>query len=743
MYINQRSYLMNKNSILNTYISHCHNNLIENDRILSLLKNMGIFERFIVDNFQLGYADGNLENMIQENISLKQELTEIGLLNNNKDCFANYIIIPILDENKAIVNIAGYSPYPQTKNKVIFLNAKGIFNCSFLAKSKKIYFTESPIDCLLLIQNDYANSTFIMGDEKKYISFLSENKIHKACFTFQGKAKLFYEMTMNGITCQRFNLDFNNLKNGNARQYLEKMFSAENKVSEKSDDTIMKIEKGFLFQFPHLNYRVIGNFNEYSLTMKANIKAYKDKDVFVDSIDLYKNRDRNNYVFNLMDKFQFRDQVQLEQDMSQIIEVIEKHKQKKENEKKKEKPELTDHQKQIGLKFLKNPNLIDEIDNDLTRLGYVRERKNKILLYLIMTSRLTVSPLSGIIISRSSAGKSVILDLIERLCPEEELVSISDLSSNAMFYFGENDLKHKFVVIGEKVGSESSEYPIRELISKKSISKAIPIKDAVTSEIKTQMRKVNGPVAYCETGTSQVNEENLTRYFICSIDESELQTRLIHEQQRFDATFEGFLKSLDLDKITQKHVYAQRLLKPVYVFNPFAPKLKFPANKLKTRRDHQKFMRLIMVICFLHQYQRKVKKHKLSKNKIIEYIECTHYDYKVAYELLKDGILDNTLDDIPRGAKELMNLIKKYLKKQSQKDKLPQEKLIFSRKQIREYTGWSFVQIRNNFRMLKDYEYIELINNRKGQAHQYKLAPDYKDTDIHNQILSPEELENI
>ena len=119
----------------------------------------------------------------------------------------------------------------------------------------------------------------------------------------------------------------------------------------------------------------------------------------MDSIELYKNRERQNFIFNVMDKFNFRDQIQLENDLNQIIEVIENHIEKKANEKKKQKPELTDYQKDIGTKFLQNESLIDELANDITKFGYVREDKNKILLYLIMTSRLLDNPLHSIIIS--------------------------------------------------------------------------------------------------------------------------------------------------------------------------------------------------------------------------------------------------------------------------------------------------------------------------------------------------------
>ena len=75
-----------------------------------------------------------------------------------------------------------------------------------------------------------------------------------------------------------------------------------------------------------------------------------------------------------------------------------------------------------------------------------------------------------------------------------------------------------------------------------------------------------------------------------------------------------------MDKIVNKHIYAQRLLRKVWAFNPYAELLTFPSSKLKTRRDNDKFLRLINVICFLHQYQRKTKKLKLENGETVEYI---------------------------------------------------------------------------------------------------------------------------
>ena len=184
------------------------------------------------------------------------------------------------------------------------------------------------------------------------------------------------------------------------------------------------------------------------------------------------------------------------------------------------------------------------------------------------------------------------------------------------------------------------------------------------------------------------------------------------------------------------------MLKKVQTFNPYAEFLTFPSSKLKTRRDNEKFLRLINVICFLHQYQRRIKKLKLENGETLEYIECSLDDYKIAYELLSDGVLDNTLDDLPRPGRKLLDLIKKHLSEKSNRDNIPVEKIIFERKEIREYTSWSFAQIRNNFRILRDYEYIQLIKTKNGLANQYRLSCNYSDLDFLNTIITPEELEN-
>jgi len=728
-------------AVLERYISFCSANLEKNSRALAFLKRNGISERFIFENFQIGYSSGNIEELIGGNDELAQRLANIGIIRNGKEVFKNRLIIPIFDDNKTPVNIAAYSIHPQSKNKLLFLNDSGIFNQSYLKNATEILLTENPLEALVLIAHDYPNVTFISGNDQKYAKFIRENGIKRVVFTFEGGARLFHELSNNGVATRRAVVEFEKHQAGNAKEYLQSLLADESTGGDDGGNgTVEEIENGFLFQFPHLNYRVLGNFSEYTVRLKANVKAYSGNEVFYDSLDLLKNRDRQNFIFNLMDRLNFRDQVQLEDDLNQILQMIEKRKEEK--KKKQAGPELTESQKETGLQILESPHLIDEIEADYSRLGYVRESKNKILLYLVMTSRLMDNPLHSILISRSGAGKSFLAEITEQFCPPEDLQSVSDLSSQALYYFGQDDLKHKFVVIGEKEGSEGSDYPLRELISKKSITKALPMKDPVSSRIKTVSITVNGPISLVETTTNgEVNPENLNRCFVIGIDESEEQTRLIHELQRENYTLDGHLQKRTLDKTIEKHVFAQRLLRKMMVVNPFAKLLTFPASRLKTRRDHERFLRLINAICFLHQYQREVKSKKLAGDEVIEYIECTLQDYRIAYELLSDGVLDHTLDDLPSPTRKLLELIKKYLKEKSARDTIPVERIVFERREIREYTSWSFAQVRNNFQTLRNYEYLQLIRSTNGLANQYKLSGNYSDLDFLTTILSPGELE--
>ena len=63
----------------------------------------------------------------------------------------------------------------------------------------------------------------------------------------------------------------------------------------------------------------------------------------------------------------------------------------------------------------------------MERLGLVGETANKLIGYLVMTSRKLADPLALLILSGSGAGKSLLQDTLLQLCPDEDLVKLTSL----------------------------------------------------------------------------------------------------------------------------------------------------------------------------------------------------------------------------------------------------------------------------------------------------------------------------
>ena len=299
-------------------------------------------------------------------------------------------------------------------------------------------------------------------------------------------------------------------------------------------------------------------------------------------------------------------------------------------------PEMSDTQKIGALEFLKAPDLISRLQDDMKDLGYVGEEKGKILAYLVGLSRKLDSPLSAIIRSQSGAGKSGLAGLVAKLVPPEDVVHYSRVSAQALAFAEKTAYKHKLLVMEERVGGEAADYYIRILQSSHMIRQAVTIKDPVTGKFKVQEIEVEGPIAYIETTTaSRLNAENTSRCFEIYLDESEEQTRRIHECQRA-ARGVGRLGRSDRQKILEKHHNAQRLLEPVKVVIPYVDILTFPTRWLRTRRDNERFLSLIEASAFLHQHQRSCRSCRqldVPDGEEISYIEASWEDYCLAYEL--------------------------------------------------------------------------------------------------------------
>ena len=209
----------------------------------------------------------------------------------------------------------------------------------------------------------------------------------------------------------------------------------------------------------------------------------------------------------------------------------------------------------------------------------VGEETNKLVSYLAVTSRLLEAPLAILVQSSSAAGKSALMEAVLALLPEEQRVQYSAMTGQSLFYMGETDLKHKVLAIVEEEGALRAAYALKLLQSEGVLTIASTGKDATTGRLITHQYRVEGPVMLFLTTTAiDLDEELLNRCLVLTVDEDRAQTQAIHRKQREAQTLEGLLARQEREDVLKVHQNAQRLLKPLFVANPYAQRTDVPGQ---------------------------------------------------------------------------------------------------------------------------------------------------------------------
>lgn len=473
-------------------------------------------------------------------------------------------------------------------------------------------------------------------------------------------------------------------------------------------------------------YRIRGLQKNMSYDqLKVNVLVNKGDNFHVDTLDIYSARHRASYIKQAGIELGLKDDI-IKKDLGKVLLKLEELQEKQIKtalEPESKTAPISDEDQQAALVLLKDPSLLSRILEDFNRAGVVGEETNKLVGYLAGVSRKLDKPLAVIIQSSSAAGKSSLMDAVLNMMPEEERVQYSAMTGQSLFYMGETNLKHKILAISEEEGAENASYALKLLQSEGEVTIASTGKDPTTGNLMTQEYRVEGPVMLFLTTTAiDIDEELLNRCVVLTVNETREQTAAIHAMQRARQTLEGLLAEEDKKDIIQLHRNAQRLLRPLLVANPFAKELTFLDDKTRTRRDHMKYLTLIRAIALLHQYQRPIKTIN-HKGKHLSYVEVTLEDIDTANRLASD-VLGRTLDELPPQSRKLLHLITAWVDEQSQRLKVEQKDFRFSRKDVRDVTGWGNTQLKVHLRRLEDMEYLLVHRGGRGQSFVYELLYD-------------------
>jgi DNA primase catalytic core len=457
--------------------------------------------------------------------------------------------------------------------------------------------------------------------------------------------------------------------------------------------------------------------------MATGTNARGETRLHVDTLDLYAARLRSIFAKQAAKELGHKEE-SIERELATLVlkledlqhEWIEKTLKPQE-----EKIEMTAKEKSAALEFLRDPQLLERILADFERCGVVGEETNKLVSYLAVVSRLLEAPLAVLVQSSSAAGKSAIMEAVLAMLPEEQRVQYSAMTGQSLFYMGETDLKHKVLAIVEEEGASRAAYALKLLQSEGVLSIASTGKDATTGRLITHQYRVEGPVMLFLTTTAiDLDEELQNRCLVLAVDEGRAQTQAIHKKQREGQTIEGLLARREREEILRVHQNAQRLLKPFFVANPYARELTFLDSQTRTRRDHMKYLALIRSIALLHQHQRE-RKTATHNGQALEYIEVTLNDIATANRLAHE-VLGRSLDELPPQTRRLLLLVDEMVSAECERQKMERTDFRFSRRDVRQYTGWGNTQLKTHLHRLEELEYLLVHHGGRGQSFVYELV---------------------
>ena len=131
----------------------------------------------------------------------------------------------------------------------------------------------------------------------------------------------------------------------------------------------------------------------------------------------------------------------------------------------------------------------------------------------------------------------------------------------------------------------------------------------------------------------------------------------------------------------------------------------------------------------MHQYQRPRKIARDSSGEEIAYIEATLEDYRTAYELAQT-VLKASLHELSPVARELL-------------DKFSHLEGEFTRREVRELTGWSQRRVLDALGELEGMEYVAKTTGANGTTMRYTVLPVGASGPQKLNILHPDELEAL
>ena len=729
--------------ILDRIVAYWQKSLSRSQKAQAYLKGRGLWRPAILRALNVGYSTGRLTEALPQGGKLTRQLKQMGILNKNgNEFFYKRLVVPVFDEAGVLTSVYGRSLDPDSKVPHLYLSGprRGVFNPAGIQEGRPVILTESILDAVALLVLGFPNVTASFGTQGFTAdlrgAFQKKKVIRVDCAYDTDPAgdhaaeQLAHDLAGHGIEVRRIELEEKDpnefLVCGGTKEVFQNLLEAARPLVVAGSETVVtgstKRSTGSLtFTYGDRTYKIEDEPSRGAGALRVTLKVSRNQKTFIDSLNLYSDRARSGLIGKLNGLF--REEISkkaLEEDVFALIDELEARVAVVSSED--EDPVMSAAEKQEAGEFLRSENLIGVILDDLTSLGVVGENDNKLLAYMVATSRKLQKPLSLSVISRSSAGKSWLLNRVSDLMPPDEVLRYTRMSPRALFYDEPGRFKHKILFIEEAIGAKDADLGVRSMQSEKRLANLTTMTDPKTGKLKTQETVVEGPLTYLTSSVEPLDHETATRSFEITIDESAEQTDRIVTSLFKDRTLEGIRSAMDKESIQKRHRNAQKLLEPILVVNPYASQLTFPTDTLRLRREADKYLSLIETLALIHQCQRS-RMSFVHHGQTRPYITAQPEDIDRENRLMAT-CLARALSDLPGPAQELLLKIRDYIDAQGEGG--DPTGFSFSRREIREWVGWSDYQVRLYLEHLVDLEYVGTVSGSFGKRFVYTLTPNHR-----------------
>jgi hypothetical protein len=381
---------------------------------------------------------------------------------------------------------------------------------------------------------------------------------------------------------------------------------------------------------------------------------------------------------------------------------------------------LTETERAEAIKNLSSPELLEQTIHDLAASGIQGEAENALLLLLAMTSRKTPDPISVICLARSGTGKSYLMERVALCIPDEDKKEHTQFTSNAFYYYKKEEIRNKIFLIEDLEGALGVLFPIRELQSKKRISKTITQKGK-DGKLQTITLIVEGPVCVIACTTKEsIYEDNANRSIMIYLNDSKEQDEKIMNYQKQHRA--GLVNTYQEQQIQQKLQQMQKALEPIKVINPFAPLIDLPENFPKKRRALPILLNVIEAITFYHQYQREQTVDKETGELQIE----THpNDIENGFKYLKN-VLFRRSDELNGAVRDFYEKLKAI----TQQNELQKFKV----NDIRGHIKLTPRSIQQYLKELLEYGYLQITSGKQRLGYEYEILSGTSENELQQNI---------